>query len=267
MEYWDRRPCNVRHSPKAVGSREYFDEVRDRKYFVEPHITRFAGFESWQGKRVLEAGCGIGTDSVSFALAGAQVTAVDLSTQSLALAKQHAATYGVSDRIDFLHADLEDLSSALPPEPYDLIYSFGVLHHTPFPGKALDELRRFTRPNTVLKLMLYHRYSWKVLYILLVYGKGRVFRASDLIARYSEAQTGCPITYTYTRRSASKLLREHGFTVKEQWVDHIFPYRIPDYTQYQYVRNWYWRRVPKPLFRLLERRLGWHLCLTATVDS
>src|SRR5579859_3366150 len=51
--YWDRRPCNLRHSPKPVGSREYFDEVEARKYFVEPHIPRFAEFERWRGKRVL----------------------------------------------------------------------------------------------------------------------------------------------------------------------------------------------------------------------
>ncbi len=54
--YWDARPCNIRHSTKPVGSREYFDEVEARKYFVEPHIPGFAEFERWKGKRVLEVG-------------------------------------------------------------------------------------------------------------------------------------------------------------------------------------------------------------------
>ena len=58
-EYWNRRPCNVRHSPEPVGTRAYFDQVRERKYFVEPHIPRFAEFERWKNKRVLEIGCGI----------------------------------------------------------------------------------------------------------------------------------------------------------------------------------------------------------------
>src|SRR5207344_631505 len=66
QEYWDARPCNIRHSDKPVGSREYFDEVEKRKYFVEPHIPGFAEFARWSGKRVLEVGCGIGTDTISF---------------------------------------------------------------------------------------------------------------------------------------------------------------------------------------------------------
>ena len=69
-DFWNRRPCNIRHSPKPVGSREYFDEVDARRYFVEPHILRFAQFERWRGKRVLEIGCGIGTDTNTTAGSG-----------------------------------------------------------------------------------------------------------------------------------------------------------------------------------------------------
>ena len=99
--YWDARPCNIRHSRKPVGSKEYFDEVETRKYYVEPHIPGFAQFARWKGKRVLEVGCGIGTDTVNFARAGAQVTAVDLSTESLAVAKQRAEVFGFKDQVKF----------------------------------------------------------------------------------------------------------------------------------------------------------------------
>ena len=59
-EFWDARPCNIRHSKKSIGTKEYFNEVESRKYFVEPHIPVFAEFSKWKGKKVLEIGltCG-----------------------------------------------------------------------------------------------------------------------------------------------------------------------------------------------------------------
>ena len=111
--FWDGRPCNIRHSPKPVGSKEYFDEVEARKYLVEPHIPAFADFERWRGKRVLEVGCGIGTDSINFARAGADLTAVDLSSESVRIAAQRADVMGVGDRIRFVQANAEELTSAV----------------------------------------------------------------------------------------------------------------------------------------------------------
>jgi 2-polyprenyl-3-methyl-5-hydroxy-6-metoxy-1,4-benzoquinol methylase len=262
-EFWDQRPCNIRHSPKPVGTREYFDEVEARKYFVEPHIPAFADFERWRDKRVLEVGCGIGTDTINFARHGASVTALELSGKSLEIARQRAAVYGVQDRIRFYEGDAEELSKFVPVEPYDLVYSFGVIHHTPHPERVLEELRAFTRPGSTIKIMAYHRRSWKVFWILLTYGKARFWRLKELVARHSEAQTGCPVTYTYTRREAGELLQRYAFRVTELRVEHIFPYRIADYLQYRYVPVWYFRWTPQPLFRWLERHLGWHLCLTA----
>ncbi len=261
--YWDARPCNIRHSSKPVGSREYFDEVEARKYRVEPHILRFAEFPRWRDKKVLEVGCGIGTDTINFARHGAWVTAVDLSEKSLEIAEQRARVYGLSDRIRFVRVDAERLSDFVPVEPYDLVYSFGVLHHTPRPERALAEIRRYMAPQSMFKLMVYHRRSWKVLWIVMSRGKGRFWRLEELVARYSEAQTGCPVTYTYTRRQAQRWLAAAGFQVVRAEVDHIFPYRIPDYVQYRYRKVWYFRWLPAPIFRWLEHRFGWHLCLTA----
>ena len=62
--YWNARPCNIRHSDQAIGTIAYFDEVEARKYFVESHIPVFADFSRWAGKKVLEIGCGLGTDTM-----------------------------------------------------------------------------------------------------------------------------------------------------------------------------------------------------------
>src|SRR6202162_3890893 len=152
-DYWNSRPCNIAHSPQPVGTREYFDEVEARKYLVEPHTPGFAEVEKWRGKKVLEIGCGIGTDTVNFARHGARLTSVDLSEKSLELAHQRARVYGVQDQVQFYRGNAEELSSFVPIEPYDLIYSFGVIHHTPHPERVLEQLRQYARSGTTVKIM------------------------------------------------------------------------------------------------------------------
>lgn len=259
--YWNARPCNIRHSCYPVGSKEYFDEVERRKYFVEPHIPLFAEFNRWKDKKVLEIGCGIGTDTINFARAGAMVTAVDLSDVSLEIARKRAEIFGLQDRITFIHANAEHLSDYVPVEIYDLVYSFGVIHHTPHPENIIREIRKYMGPQSTLKIMVYHRYSWKVLWILFKYGKGQFWKLDELIAKYSEAQTGCPVTYTYTRNSVKKLL--DSFKITKVMVEHIFPYSIPEYKEYKYKKVWYFAIMPTIFFRFLEKTIGWHLCVTA----
>jgi SAM-dependent methyltransferase len=152
----------------------------------------------------------------------------------------------------------------VPVEPYDLVYSFGVIHHTPNPENVLEQIRKYLAPSTAVKIMVYNRWSWKVLWILLTYGKGQFWKLDRLIAEYSEAEEGCPVTYSYSRAGARRLLEKHGLRVTDVMVDHIFPYSIPEYVQYQYKVVWYFRWMPRFLFRALERAFGWHLCLTAT---
>jgi ubiquinone/menaquinone biosynthesis C-methylase UbiE len=227
------------------------------------HIFRRSRFDRWAGKRVLEVGCGIGTDSMNFARAGAELTAVDLSGESLRIASERAAVMGLSDRIEFVRANAEELTSALPERQYDLVYSFGVVHHTPHPERALAQMRVLLAPGGMLKLMIYHRRSWKVFWIVTSQGRGRFWDTEDLVARHSEAQTGCPLTFTYTRAEARDLVERSGFRVRDLHVDHVFPYRIRDYVQYRYVKEPYFRWMPDSLFRAFERRFGWHMLVTA----
>lgn len=246
--YWDARPCNIRHSTQPVGTRQYFDEVEARKYRVEPHIPGFAQFERWRGRQVLEVGCGIGTDTINFARAGAEVTAVELSQESLAVARKRAEVFGLQDRIRFVHGNAELLGDALEPAPFDLVYSFGVIHHTPRPERAAAQIRRFMAPGAEFRMMVYAKNSWK-----------RVMIEAGL--DQPEAQSGCPVAYTYTHDEVRSLLE--GFEVVDIRQDHIFPFVIEKYVRYEYeVAPWF-AAMPQAMFRALEASLGWHMLVVA----
>ena len=250
--YWDARPCNIRHSKLAVGTREYFDEVEARKYQVEPHIPGFAQFDRWRGKRVLEVGCGIGTDTINFARAGATVTAVDVSSESLALARRRAEVFGLRDRISFHCVDAEQLASVVAPEVYDLVYSFGVLHHTPDPARAVAQIRNFMSESSEFRMMVYAKNSWKRIMI-------------DAGLDQPEAQSGCPVAYTYTREEITDLLR--GFEVTDVRQDHIFPFVIEKYIRYEYEIVPWFAAMPRELFRALEQNIGWHNLVVARLAA
>lgn len=248
-DYWNRRPCNLHHSQSAVGSRTYFDEVEAKKYFVEPHIPVFADFSSWSGKSVLEIGCGIGTDAVNFARAGSIYTGVDISKNSLDLAKRRFDIYGLEGR--FIEYNAESLSEALCGESFDLVYSFGVLHHTPSIISALKEIRKLCKANSVLKLMVYAKYSWKN--VMICAGLDQ-----------PEAQSGCPLANVFSKEEIEILLKESLFQPSEIKQSHIFPYKVSEYLKNEYVRQDWFAAMPSEIFGALENQLGWHLLVTAT---
>ncbi|MDO8526987.1 MAG: class I SAM-dependent methyltransferase [Deltaproteobacteria bacterium] len=257
--YWNRRPCNVRHSTLTMGTPEYFDAVEQRRYFVEPHIADFADFSRWKGKKVLEIGCGIGTDSINFARAGADLTVFDLSEKSLEICKQRFEIFGL--KANFINGNVEKLDQYLKPQTFDLIYSFGVLHHTPNPSAAIANLRQYMTPETELRIMLYARWSWKSLAIVMQHGGKYGWSAEKCVPKYSEAQFGCPVTFVYSFKEVRDLLK--GFSVVDMWKDFIFPYNIKKYVQYEYEREWYFKLMPKYFFKKLEKLLGWHLLIVA----
>jgi SAM-dependent methyltransferase len=264
-KFWDNRPCNVRHSKKTLGSREYFDEVEQRRYFVEPHIKEFADFEKWRGKEVLEIGCGIGTDTINFARAGASVTAIDLSPKSIEIAKQRAHVYGLENSIKFICGSAENLRDLVREKKYDLIYSFGVIHHTPNPESVFLQVQNHLKNDGEFRVMVYHKLSWRVLEILFESGNplSGILDLDKTIATRSEAQTGCPVTYSYSLSSFKSLLERNGLTVTRGEIKHIFKWNVEKYITGFYDRKFYWKLVPAWLFEYLQQKFGWHLCVTA----
>ncbi len=158
QHYWDRQPCGTQFTDLPWGTAEFFAEVERFRYSVQPFMHRLIGFQHYAGKRVLEVGCGLGTDLVQFARAGARVTGIDLSPRSIELTRQRFALEGLPGT--FLVADAEQLP--FEAESFEVVYSFGVLHHTPDIARAIAEIHRVLVPGGELILMLYHRHSLHV---------------------------------------------------------------------------------------------------------
>lgn len=262
--FWNKSPCGYKRSSKEPLTKEYFDEVEKNRYFVEPHVPAFAQFDRWKGKKVLEIGCGMGTDTINFARAGADVTAVDFSEHSLEICRKRFEVYGLKAK--FYHGNAENLRSFLPLETYDLIYSFGVIHHTPNPKAVIEELRFYSDPKTELRLMLYSKVSWKLFWMMMEHGSVPMADADKLVATYSEAQTGCPVTFTYTFDEVADLLHPH-FGIRKIWKDHIFTWNVADYIQHKYVPDKYWQNASSSLIDQYARELGWHTLIIGYMDS
>jgi SAM-dependent methyltransferase len=245
--YWDARPCNSLHSSAPPDTRLYLIETAARKSQVELHIHDFADFPAWKGHTVLDLGCGIGITTVWFAAHCAKVTAVDISTASLGIARQRAAIAEVP--VEFVRADIPTLDLA---RKFDLIFSFGVLHHVRNIDQALERIRLHCHSSSKLKLMVYHAYSLKRLLVALG-------------MRSPEAQPGCPYVRYYSTREITGLLRTHGFCIDIVRKEHIFPWRWQDYREYRYVKVWYYRWMPSWLFRWLEQHFGEHLLIDASI--
>lgn len=242
--FWNERPCNIRHSNKEIGTKEYFEEVSKRKYIVEPHIIDFANFKQYDGKDVLEVGCGIGTAAQSFIENGANYTGIDLSDRSIEIAKQRLSIFNLNGTL--FQANIEELNN-IENKEFDLIYSFGVLHHTPNIDIAIRNIFKMLKVGGEFKLMLYAKNSLKN------------FEIQDGLDQY-EAQNGVPIANVYTNDEIHSILKDFkNISIKQT---HIFPYKIEEYKKYIYEKKDYFKHMPQDVFNCLEKNLGWHLCIT-----
>src|ERR1043165_6718006 len=156
-EQWGANPCGA-HVARDYdfGTRQYFDAIEAYRYNVyAPWMQAAVGFDDFRGKRLLEIGCGTGTDLLQFARGGAQVTGLDLTPRSIEIARRRFAVYGQSGT--FAIGDAENL--AFPDESFDAVYSFGVLHHTPDTERAIREVHRVLRRGGRAIRMPFHRTS------------------------------------------------------------------------------------------------------------
>ena len=154
--FWQANPCGTKFADAAPGTREFYELVEQHRYETEWHIPAAAEFDGTHGLRVLEIGCGLGTDGAQFAKAGADYTGIDLTEAAVDLAGKRFELFDLAGK--FRTADAENLDFA--DESFDLVYSHGVLHHTPNIAGAVSEIHRVLRKNGRAVVMLYHRNSY-----------------------------------------------------------------------------------------------------------
>ena len=246
-EYWDRQPCNVKHSQAPVGSVEYFDEVTAKRYRAEPHILDFAGFHLWRGKRVLEIGCGIGTDAEQFARHGAEYTGIDISEASLHLSRERFRVYELTG--EFRQGSVTDLAFIKSLGQFDLVYSYGVLHHSPGMSDHLAHISKVMHPGSELRFMVYAKNSWK--YAMIQKGLDQF-----------EAQSECPYAEAFTREEIANLLAP-CYNVERIRQDHCFMYNVPAYKEGRFELEPWFAAMPEAMRAAVREYLGWHLLVKA----
>lgn len=155
-EFWQNHPCGTKFTDAQPGSRAFYELVEQHRYEKEWHIPEAAGFDQSENLKVLEIGCGLGTDGAQFAKAGADYTGIDLTETAVDLARRRFELFNLPGT--FRVEDAERLN--FPDNSFDLVYSHGVLHHTPDTAAAVREVHRVLRPGGRAAVMLYHRDSY-----------------------------------------------------------------------------------------------------------
>jgi ubiquinone/menaquinone biosynthesis C-methylase UbiE len=251
-EFWDSDPCGTRY----LADTEAFESHAQARYTLEPHIPEFAQFAAARGLRVLEIGVGMGADYLRWLKAGAQTTGVDLSAASLERARRRCGLAGYEP--DLRVADAEQLPFA--DATFDLVYSYGVMHHSPDTAQCLREAWRVLKPGGRARIMLYHHPSLTGAMLWLRYG---VFQGKSLRrAVYENLES--PGTKTYTMAEARALMT--GFedvSIRQVFSPGDLLLNRPSNRFQSALYRFAWRVYPRALARRFGQRWGLFLLISA----
>ncbi len=245
-DYWEKEACGT--SPQLVGdvakyTREWYEQIEQHRYKVEPFIHSIAQYTRYHGKKVLEIGVGAGTDHLQWARAGAECYGVDLTDEAIDVTCRRLAMYGITpnlQRVDAEKLPFED-------ETFDLVYCWGVIHHSENPKAIVAEIKRVLKPGGQFVGMIYHRYSLTVFKLWIRHGllRGKPWRSfSDIVWHHVESIG----TKAYTVRELRRLFADYRhFTTQ------------PIITSSDLINH-----GPVWLNRFLPNFLGWFIALGAT---
>jgi SAM-dependent methyltransferase len=201
-EFWNDASCGERLL-LASTDREGFEQQARERYRLEPFIEPFLEPARWKNLKVLEIGVGLGADHQLLVEAGAKTSGIDLTPRAIEMCRIRLAAFGLGS--DLSIGDAEQLP--FDAETFDLVWSWGVIHHSPDTEAAVNEIRRVLKPGGVAKIMIYHTWSLVGLMLWLRYGLMRCrpwMTLGEVYSRYLES----PGTKAYSLPQARELFRE-----------------------------------------------------------
>ncbi len=259
--FWEANPCDVKEAEPALDE-AYFQTFAQQRYASHPYIAAFADFEASAGQRVLEVGIGVGTDFCQWAAAGAKAVGVDLTTQAVQLTTQHLRALALSADVHL--ADCEDLPFA--DHSFDVVYSFGVLHHTPNTERAIGEVLRVLKPGGRIRIMLYHKRSWVTLKVYLLHGllALRPWASLDrLLADHMESRG----TKAYTVAEVQAMFAGFEGVSVQPTLTCYDTWRGYETSPRGRWLTWARRLWPAWLVRQCGDRFGWNLLISGTKSA
>lgn len=262
--HWEQETCGTRYGT-SKERKSYFDEIADFRYSFEPFIPEFARFHEAKNKRVLEIGVGAGSDFLNWTRHAEHATGVDLTDAAIRLTDENLRLHDIPpSKYTLQRADAENLN--LPSESFDIVYSWGVLHHSPETVQALKEVFRVLKPGGHTKIMVYHVHSWTAWMLYALYGPLRGhFSMTPRKAVYKHLES--PGTKAYDLSEARRMLEGIGFT-NVQLSTRLSPgdlLEIKPSGKYQSgIHRMIWKFYPRSLVRAIGHRFGLYLLMEGT---
>jgi ubiquinone/menaquinone biosynthesis C-methylase UbiE len=265
--HWEKETCGTRYG-LSKSRKDYFDEITQTRYTLEPYILDFANFPQAKGKRVLEIGVGAGTDFYHWVSNGAIATGIDLTESAIALTRERLELSQVpSNSYELRVADAENLP--FEDQKFDIIYSWGVLHHTPNTELAFKEVFRILKPGGILKAMIYHIPSWTgwMLWVQHALLKAKLFQpVKQVIFNHLES----PGTKAYTVAEARRMLMSIGFeqiSISTKLGSGDLLMIKPSLKYQSAIFRLIWKLYPRWLVKMMGDRFGMCLMIEATRPS
>lgn len=255
--YWNQEACGTWFTDKEKYTKEYFEEIEKSRYEIQPEIHPFAEFDKYQGKRLLEVGVGAGTDFLQWIRGGALGYGLDLTDEAIAHVHHRLEIYGLKAE-QLIVSDSENLP--FDDDFFDVVYSWGVIHHTPNTEKALNEIIRVLKPNGIAKIMVYHRHS-VLAYLFWVKHALLKFKPTLSIADVLWHNMESIGTKAYTVKELKSMLNQPNVEILE--IKPVLTY----YDKLQRF-NFIFRSVAKILAMILGGdKAGWFLTFQFTKKS